>query len=312
MVDELKIKASEDLSVAIVQDVLGPILNREVSVTVGSIGEADSAKLAANFQGSVVVVDAPLEGALSGVFRYVFTQRLAAAITDLMVMGDGSAPFNEQESLDGVSEATNQIVGALCTFYSDKLGSDARQSGAKAEMIDIDKGELDLTGFTQVDYKLSIEGWGDDVFTKLVPDDLNESISQIAGEDIDMPDMAAEAAPPISPGDAGATTLQQAEFSQFDTPQPVRTTEGPRNLDLLLDISLPVTIELGRTNMVIREILEIGPGSVIELQKLSGEPVDLYVNDRKFALGEVVVIDENFGIRITELLSVEDRIKSLR
>ncbi len=86
---------------------------------------------------------------------------------------------------------------------------------------------------------------------------------------------------------------------------------SPHNLDLLMDLELPVIIELGRTSMLIRDILQLGPGSIVELSKLSGEPVDLYVNDRKFARGEVVVIDENFGIRITELVGIEDRIRSL-
>ena len=80
---------------------------------------------------------------------------------------------------------------------------------------------------------------------------------------------------------------------------------------MLLDISLPITIELGRTSMLIRDVLQLGPGSVIELDKVSGEPVDLYVNDRKFARGEVVVIEENFGVRITELIRVDERVKAL-
>ncbi len=86
----------------------------------------------------------------------------------------------------------------------------------------------------------------------------------------------------------------------------------PRNLEILMDINLPVTIELGRTSMLVKDVLELGPGSVIELDKLSGEPVDLLVNDKKFAKGEVVVIEENFGIRITELLQVDERINALR
>jgi len=79
-----------------------------------------------------------------------------------------------------------------------------------------------------------------------------------------------------------------------------------------MDLELPVIIELGRTSMFIRDILELSPGSIVELNKLSGEPIDLYINDKKFAQGEVVVIDENFGIRITDLVRVEDRIRTLK
>lgn len=83
------------------------------------------------------------------------------------------------------------------------------------------------------------------------------------------------------------------------------------NLDLILDTELDLTAELGSAMRTVREILELGPGSVIELNKLSGEPVDLFVNKRNFSRGEVVVIAENFGIRVTDILSVEERIDVL-
>jgi flagellar motor switch protein FliN/FliY len=83
------------------------------------------------------------------------------------------------------------------------------------------------------------------------------------------------------------------------------------NIDLLLDVKMPVAIELGRTEMAISEILGLGPGSVVELNKLAGEPVDLLVNNKVIARGEVVVVDENFGVRITLLMSPQERLKSL-
>lgn len=82
-------------------------------------------------------------------------------------------------------------------------------------------------------------------------------------------------------------------------------------LELILDISMPVTVELGRTRMLIRDILALGPGSIIELEKLAGEPVDLLVNDRPIAKGEVVVIDENFGVRLTQISHAAERLQSL-
>jgi flagellar motor switch protein FliN/FliY len=84
-----------------------------------------------------------------------------------------------------------------------------------------------------------------------------------------------------------------------------------QNLQLLLDVTLPISIELGRTLMSVQDILNLGPGSVVELNKLAGEPVDLLVNKKIVAKGEVVVIDENFGLRVTSLISPADRLKSL-
>ena len=82
-------------------------------------------------------------------------------------------------------------------------------------------------------------------------------------------------------------------------------------LDVILDIAMPVTVELGRTKMLVRDILALGPGSVIELDKLAGEPVDLLVNERPIAKGEVVVIDENFGVRLTQISHAAERLRSL-
>ena len=100
-----------------------------------------------------------------------------------------------------------------------------------------------------------------------------------------------------------------AEFQQLSpTPGAARPSQ---NIDLLLDVKLPIAIELGRTEMPISEILALGPGSVVELDKLAGEPVDLLVNGKIVARGEVVVVDENFGVRITMLMSPQERLKSL-
>jgi flagellar motor switch protein FliN/FliY len=81
---------------------------------------------------------------------------------------------------------------------------------------------------------------------------------------------------------------------------------------MLMDVSVPIAIELGRTSMAIEDILNLGPGSVVELDKLAGEPVDLLVNNKLLAKGEVVVIDENFGVRITNMVSKPERIRSLQ
>ncbi len=78
-----------------------------------------------------------------------------------------------------------------------------------------------------------------------------------------------------------------------------------KNIDLLMDVSLDVVIELGRTVMPLKEVLNLGPGSVIELDKLAGDPVDILVNNKLVARGEVVVIEENFGVRITEIIDTK-------
>jgi flagellar motor switch protein FliN/FliY len=104
--------------------------------------------------------------------------------------------------------------------------------------------------------------------------------------------------------------VQPAAFSTFEPSKlsPLETN----NLNMLLDIPLQVTVELGRTQRSIKDILEFTQGSIIELDKLAGEPVDILVNQKLIAKGEVVVIDENFGVRVTDIVSQEARIRNLK
>ncbi|GAB4435795.1 MAG: hypothetical protein Kow0031_17540 [Anaerolineae bacterium] len=104
-------------------------------------------------------------------------------------------------------------------------------------------------------------------------------------------------------------TAHPVQFAPLESPS---GGGQPSNLDLLLGVTLQVTVELGRTKMNIEEILHLGPGSVVELEKLAGEPVDVLINDKMIARGEVVVLDDRFGVRITDVLPPAQRINSLR
>ena len=84
-----------------------------------------------------------------------------------------------------------------------------------------------------------------------------------------------------------------------------------RTLDFLLDVSLQVTVEVGRARMTIQDLLQLGQGSVIELEKLAGEPLDIYLNGKQVARGEAVIVNEKFGVRLTDIISPEERIDSL-
>jgi flagellar motor switch protein FliN/FliY len=104
--------------------------------------------------------------------------------------------------------------------------------------------------------------------------------------------------------------VHRPEFADFSNDEVVAI--NPRNLALLYDVALNVTVELGRTRKSIRDVLDLAPGSIIELDKLAGEPVDIYVNNKRIATGEVVVIDENFGVRVTDIVSPVERVKQLQ
>jgi len=116
-------------------------------------------------------------------------------------------------------------------------------------------------------------------------------------------------APPAATAAEPPVTAEAANFPPLDAaPAPA---ERDRKMDLLLDLTLPVAIELGRTNLQIRDILDFRRGSVVEFEKLASEPVDVIVNGKKMAEGEVVVIEKHFGIRITNLIETAERVRSL-
>lgn len=107
----------------------------------------------------------------------------------------------------------------------------------------------------------------------------------------------------------GQVTVQPVQFAPL-APEP--GFSEPQNIGLILDVPLDISVELGKTRKTIKEILELGPGSIIQLEKMAGEPVDLLVNGKLIAKGEVVVIDENYGIRVTAIISPMDRMSKLQ
>lgn len=103
-----------------------------------------------------------------------------------------------------------------------------------------------------------------------------------------------------------------AEATESTATAEPAAAEAPRNFDLLLDIPLKVTVEMGRTTMALRDLLQLGPGSVVELAKLAGEPLDVLVNGRPIARGEAVMVNDKFGIRLTDVISPTERIAGLK
>jgi len=120
---------------------------------------------------------------------------------------------------------------------------------------------------------------------------------------------ASAAAPAATTPRSQPITVAPAEFPPL---APGPSEPEPANISLIMDVPLQVTVELGRRRMLVRDILELGKGSLIELDKLAGEPVDVYVNGKLIAKGEVVVIDENFGVKITSIVTPAERMRNLQ
>jgi flagellar motor switch protein FliN/FliY len=96
-----------------------------------------------------------------------------------------------------------------------------------------------------------------------------------------------------------------------ETPETNETPLDKKNLDFILDIPLQVTVELGRTKMLVKDILQLNQGAVVELTKLAGEPLDIFVNSKLVARGEAVVVNEKFGVRLVDIVSPNERVEKI-
>lgn len=111
--------------------------------------------------------------------------------------------------------------------------------------------------------------------------------------------------------EAGGDAVEESSLEEFSEPGANSSGGQLQNVDFILDIPLEVTVELGRTSMLINDLLQLGQGSVIELNKLAGEPLEILVNKKLIARGEVVVVNEKFGVRLTDIVSPIERVQSL-
>ena len=101
------------------------------------------------------------------------------------------------------------------------------------------------------------------------------------------------------------------EINRLGREHRVMSAEDVRDLDFILDIPLDLSVELGRTKMLVNDLLQLGQGSIVELNKIAGEPLEIYINRKLVARGEVVVVNEKFGVRLTDIVSPMERVKSL-
>jgi flagellar motor switch protein FliN/FliY len=108
-----------------------------------------------------------------------------------------------------------------------------------------------------------------------------------------------------------ANSDQEMENENLEQEGEQAQDQEERTLDFILDIPLELSVELGRTRMLVNDLLQLGQGSIVELNKLAGEPLEVYINRKLIARGEVVVVNEKFGVRLTDIITPMDRVKSL-
>ena len=268
---------------------------REVSVEIDYVDSITPAAILEKTGGKYIIAEVPFSGGCEGSMRALASKDGFASAIDLMLGGKGWT----DDYKDAVAELFNQISGAFSTELGGKIGSSV-SAGATAILDDAgcEAFEGDYTAFC----KITIDGISP--ITMLIsPDEtLLGNLSDYFGGKKEAPSAEFNASPTEPVNMSGNVAIENS-FS----------AKAPKiNVDMLLDIELEVAIELGKANVAIKKVLDFAPGALIELDRFAGEPVDLLVNNKIVAKGEVVVIDENFGVRIISLVSPEERIRSLR
>ena len=298
--------------------VLETTFNRPVGVKMGELHPVDSEVLQSDYPEEQVIATTTFVEGISDEIAFLVKPDTAAVWGNLMLGGEGEAKISPEEHLDAVSELLNQLGGALCQYLTELGGSPVKLEPVEAKLGSVADHIDKWISYFRTDLAFNVEGSGESKLTLLLSSQTVDELGKyseganppfedrpppaVLDEDMEkMEDIDGDSAPEVRP----------ARFEDFGSADG-EGSHSPQQIDALMDLELPVIIELGRTSMFIRDILELSPGSIVELNKLSGEPVDLFINDKKFAQGEVVVIDENFGIRITDLVKVEDRIHSLK
>ncbi|UOR13900.1 flagellar motor switch phosphatase FliY [Halobacillus amylolyticus] len=330
---------------------LSSLLNQKVDITTPSISAVKRSSISDEFPKPHVAINVTYTDGFSGENLLVIKEPDAAVIADLMLGGDGTSPADELNEihLSAVQEAMNQMMGSAATSMSTVFNKKVDISPPTINVLNLeeDQGTDQIPEdevLMKVSFNLKVGELIDSDIMQLLPvtfaRELVDELLNPPEEEIDesskknsaeqpvetprpQPKQAAhtpeqvdkvEAEPQLVGGASGQnmnnSTIQSAQFSDIEQVQ--LSNEEQRNLDMLMDIPLKVTVELGRTKRTIKEILELSSGSVVELDRLAGEPVDIHVNDKLMAKGEVVVIDENFGVRVTDILSPKDRLKKLR
>ncbi|MCZ0702572.1 flagellar motor switch protein FliN/FliY [Natronobacillus azotifigens] len=323
---------------------LATLLNQKVDITTPTISVIKRSDLENEFPQPHVGVEVEYTDGFEGANIFVLKSNDAAIIADLMLGGDGQTDAVELNEIhmSAVQEAMNQMMGTAATSMSTVFTKRVDISPPSIMMLDVKEDGSNQylppdDVLIKVSFQLQIGDLIDSSIMQLLPvgfakemvdgllnapteqpvEQTQETVTKPSStsstnEQVTQTEQTQQSRSPRNIGEPSQTTgdIQSASFSSFEEVQLPQAEK--KNLDMLLDIPLQVTVELGRTKRAVRDILELSSGSIIELDKLAGEPVDIHVNNKLIAQGEVVVIDENFGVRVTDIVSQSDRLKKLR
>lgn len=315
-----------NISMSTAATTLSSILNRQVLITTPRVSWIPFKQIVEECSIPKVVADIEFKHGLDGNNLLMMDVTDASIIADLMMGGDGS---NTKEilgelELSAVAEAMNQMIGSASTSMATMFGTPVDIFPPDVSIWDSNESHDfkifdNEANICKIEFSLTVEGLIESEIMQIFSgESVQKIVSIMLGESNMEPELtkqptvlytpAIEEAPLETPKER--VTIQKPAFPPLTpTPDSIKT---PRNLDLIMDVPLEFSVVLGKTKKTIRDVLSFGNGSVVELNKLADEPLEILVNGKLIAQGEVVIINENFGIRITNILSKEQRVENLK
>ena len=273
------------------------LTSQDVVLSQTSYLSGTNAKVGEDILGSVVGAKNAVSGVITGEWISFAPESTIFTVAGAM-LGIENATEVSEDMVGAIGEAISNGFASDIKILGEQLKGMVTQVAAQAAAFPTIGELIPPSGnFTRLTFTYKV-GEALVPFHVIIPMNVAKEIARML---IPAPTVAA----PAATNTGSSVPMQMAQFQQFGSPKPV---EGIDNLTLLLDVPMRVTVELGRTRMTIKDILNLGAGSIVELEKLAGEPVDVLVNDKLIALGEVVVIDENFSIRVTKVVTPMERI----
>ncbi|MDR0636994.1 MAG: flagellar motor switch protein FliN [Treponema sp.] len=273
---------------------------------------------------TVAVVKADFNSGFPGEHIFVMAEDTAKSVVGLMTHEEDVEL--DEHNLSVVSEMVSNLVGIQITTLTKQTGNQSIAS-IVPEATRVPKALVAFPSgdFLSAEYQLDLGDGKIRQFWEIYGSSVSEAIAYALSNGAKAPSVPPRPAPreAVSSGaqasgggrpamgmmsGSGSTNVQAVQFPSL-TPHITAQEQG--NISLIMDVFMEMTVELGRTRKLIKEILGMGEGTVIELDKLAGEPVDILVNHKLIAKGEVVVIDENFGVRVTEIVSPQERVRDM-
>lgn len=328
---------------------LSQLLNKRVLITSPTVNVKSQKEFLKGFNMPFLMIKVKFKEGFDGYNVLIIKMRDAIVMANLMMGGDGieiSEEISEME-ISAAAEAMNQMIGTASTSLADLLNRNINIMPPETELV-IDTEEMDINlpfsdPIVVISFRMNIEDLLDTSIMQVIDMGTAREQSDLlwkkfsSGEEEEVGVMQDEEIPELPPEIMGNGTVPQfeevlsvandapappnggARTKALPTPsRPVGGTGSslppqidPEKFNLLLDIPLKVSVVLGRTKKQIKDVLQMTPGAIVELETIVGEPVEILVNGKLVARGEVVVVNENFGVKINNIISTRDRIHTL-